>query len=236
MKDEILLAYVDGELSAAERAEVEAALAADPALAERVARERALKAMLSRAYDPVLDDPVPERLSAAAAPRANPGANVVDFSAARNARPRWTIREWGAMAASLAGGLILGFGMLNATNSDIVVASGDGMHARGALAQALERQLASDGVQGDIAIGLTFRARDGFYCRTFSAHDTAGLACRDDTAWRIETATHHERASGDIRMAASDTPPSVLAAASAIIEGETLDAETERSARDSGWR
>ncbi|MFN3843995.1 MAG: zf-HC2 domain-containing protein, partial [Rehaibacterium terrae] len=61
ISDERLMAYVDGELDAAQAAQVEAAIAADPALAAAVARQRRLRERLRAAFDPVLDQPVPER-------------------------------------------------------------------------------------------------------------------------------------------------------------------------------
>jgi hypothetical protein len=36
-------------------------------------------------------------------------------------------------------------------------------------------------------------------------------------------------------MAASDTPPEVLAAMDHLIDGAPLDAAAERAARDAGW-
>jgi anti-sigma factor RsiW len=64
--DETLMAYADGELEPAQRAEVEAAMAADPKVAERVERHRALRRKLNAAFDPVLQETVPHALIAAA--------------------------------------------------------------------------------------------------------------------------------------------------------------------------
>jgi anti-sigma factor RsiW len=60
-----LHAYVDGRLDAARRAEVEAYLAAQPDAAMQVEQWRAQNQALHRAYDEVLNEPVPLRLSAA---------------------------------------------------------------------------------------------------------------------------------------------------------------------------
>ena len=109
------------------------------------------------------------------------------------------------------------------------------MTAQGELAGALEKQLAS--AQGDAAVrvGLTFRGRDG-YCRTFNAQDVAGLACRDNGAWKVRMAVAQDAApSADYRMAASGTPPAVLEAAQSLMVGEPLDAEAEAAAARSGW-
>jgi anti-sigma factor RsiW len=59
-------AYVDNQLAPERIARVEAALAGDAPLAERAAAMRAQNAALRDALDPVLAEPIPERLLAAA--------------------------------------------------------------------------------------------------------------------------------------------------------------------------
>ncbi len=60
--EETLMAYVDGELDAATREQVEQAVAADPEVARRVAAHQALNRELRAGFDPVLEEPVPARL------------------------------------------------------------------------------------------------------------------------------------------------------------------------------
>jgi len=69
-----LHAYADGLLDEAGVAEVERYLAEHPADAERVRGWRDLNAALRHAYNPVLDEPVPERLAARPARRWRPYA------------------------------------------------------------------------------------------------------------------------------------------------------------------
>lgn len=224
-----LMAYADGELGPEERAEIERALAADVTLQARVEAHRQLRQKISDAYDDVLDEPAPAALRAAVETAPRP-AQVVDLAARRQAR--WSVREWGAMAASLAGGLIIGFGAMGAQTPMIAVTA-DGMSARGALERALETQLAS-AQTGAVRIGLTFRAEDGAYCRTFELTEraTAGLACRQDDVWRVAM-TAAQPNQGELRMASA---PEILAAVDARIAGEPLDAAGEAAARDAGWR
>lgn len=40
----------------------------------------------------------------------------------------------------------------------------------------------------------------------------------------------------DYRTAGAETPPEILAAAEALIVGETLDRAAERAARERGWK
>jgi len=221
--DERLIAYLDGELGAQDRAGFEAEMAADPALAAKVAQHRRLGARIAEAYAPVLDEPVPERLLALA-------------SAANQAgRRRVGLPQWAAMAACLALGVVAGRELWPERGP---LAAHDGaLVARGGLDKTLTTQLAADG--GAIRVGLSFKAGDGRYCRTFqSAPDRlAGLACRRDGRWVAQTVTAWApQSTPDYRTAASDFPAAVLTAVEAMRAGETLDAPAERAARDRGWK
>jgi hypothetical protein len=108
--------------------------------------------------------------------------------------------------------------------------------ATGAIAQALDRQLASAPV-GAVAVQISFKARDGRFCRSFSTASAAGLACREeDGAWALRQVAQVNELKGDMRQAASSLPPSVLAAVDATMEGEALNAQQEKAARDAGWK
>lgn len=232
--DDKLMAFADGELPPSERVEVEKALAADPALREKVATHRRLRAHLSQAYDGALDEPVPQRLHEILEPpqaeAPAPNAEIVDLGARR--ATRWSMREWGAMAASLAVGLVIAFG-IGGANTPMMAATENGLSARGPLADALERQLAADR-NGAVRIGVSFRARDGAYCRTFdlTRSNVSGLACRYDGDWRVDVAAA-QAVGGEVRMAGA--APEILAAVEARIDGEPLDAAAETRARDAGW-
>jgi hypothetical protein len=231
--DATLMAYSDGELSAEERAEIERALAADAGLRAQLEAHQKMRAQLSGAYADLLDEPVPERLIAAARGPAPQAAEVVDFTARREARARWSVREWGAMAASLVGGLVIGLGAMNA-QTPLIAVTDNGMNARGALERALNTQLASDEA-GAVRIGLSFRTEDGGYCRTFELTErgTSGIACRDATGWDVPMTAAHG-AQGDIRMAGASE--AVLNVVATMIEGDPLDADAEAAARDANWR
>lgn len=99
--DAELNAYVDGQLAADRVATVDEALQRDAELAARVAALRRLNADLTDALDPMLAEPIPERLLAAATPPAG-------RAAARVAVPRWVPPVFAA-AATLLLGLGLGW-------------------------------------------------------------------------------------------------------------------------------
>lgn len=250
LSDEILMAYVDGELDDASRAEVEAALAANPDVARRVARQKALREELRAAFDGVLDEPVPERLLSAArtAPAAPPAASVTDLSSVRNekherAQRRWSLPQWSAMAASLVLGVFVGQAMLRSPASSPIVARDGRLIAQDVLAESLSNQLASDQpAAAPVQLGLSFRSKSGEYCRTFVLREgegLAGLACRDGETWQIEVVTPSAlpaSASSDYRMAGAALPLAVLQVVEGRITGEPLDASGEAAARKSGWR
>jgi hypothetical protein len=225
--DETLMAFADGELSGDERTAVEAALAGDAALRERLETHQRLRSRLSSAFDGALAEPVPERLSAAVRP---PSAEVVNFADRR--AQKWSTREWGAMAASVAAGLLIGVGVMT-TQAPLITASDGGFEARGALAEALDTQLASD-ESSVVRIGLSFASRDGAYCRTFSVtrSNTSGLACREGGSWMI--AMTAQGGGGEVRMAGA--PEAILTAVDELIVGEPLDRSAEEEVRARGWR
>jgi len=245
--DETLMAYADGELDEAERAAIERALGSDPALAERVAQHQALRSDVFAAFAPILDEPVPPALTAAALP-----GKVADLGAARNARAdaaaaktasrRWAWPEWGAIAATLAIGVLVGsLGLSSGGGSGndgaLAVARGaDGkLVAQGQLASALSQQLAADA--GAVRIGVSFAAKDGALCRSFTMGATAGLACRSGSQWQLPViAEAAASAAGDYHQAGSAMPAAVLDAVDARISGQTLDARQEQDARQRGWQ
>jgi hypothetical protein len=233
--DETLMAYADGELDELLNAEITAAIERDPALAERVARHRALRAKVAGAFSTVLDQPVPERLLAAAKGPAR--AEVLQFPARSTPaqRVRWGVREWGAMAATLVLGVLLSWNF--APSGSLIGARDGALVARGALASALDSQLASTQRADDaVQIGLTFKSKEGGYCRSFLVPKagTAGLACREGGEWRIPV-TAAARLSGESLRQATSPPAAVLAAVDERIAGEALNAAGEENARLGGW-
>jgi hypothetical protein len=234
--DETLMAYADGELDGAARAAVEAAMAADAALAERVARHRELRRRLHAAFEPVLAEPVPERLLATRA--AGSAGNVISLK--MRAAPRWSWPQWGAIAASLVIGGLSGAVLLRRGEGGPIVAVSGQMLAGGVLASALSSQLASaQPPDAPVQIGVSFRTRDGAYCRTFvlqDGHALAGLACHEHGSWQLQVLAQGESGRGGVyRPAGSSVPPAVARTLDALIAGEPLDAAAEAAARARNW-
>jgi hypothetical protein len=224
---ETLIAFVDGELTETEHAEAQRAIDADPALRAQLEAQQRVRARISAAFDPIAHEAPPAKLVAA----AGGPANVVSLAMLQ---PRWSVREWSAMAASLAAGLIVGIGVVHP--QAIVSTHNATLVAAGALQQALDAQLASD-TDKPVRIGLTYRDRDGAFCRTFAmnAAQVQGLACRSASRWRLEIVTHDAAQISDMRAAASAIDPAILQAAQSKMSGDVFGARAERDARDSRW-
>ena len=231
---------------------MEHAVATDPAVAARLAEFRSQSERLRRAYAPVLEEPVPERLRAVfqrAAPPA--GGTVVNLAAQRAARVvterlrGWAWPEWTAMAASLLVGVFAMQIQTHRSDDAPIRTRPDGLVAGSALAKALSTQLAStQGRDSAIQVGLSFENRDGQMCRTFNvpgARAWSGLACFSGGDWHVGMAIEdprsaQQRSPDAMRMAASEIPPEILRAATEQMRAEPMDAAAERAARDRGWR
>ena len=245
LDEQSLMAYVDGELDATQRAAVERALSADETLRARVAALHSQRHRVSAAFAGVLNESVPQRLTGLLANVAAPSdaipAAVVNLGEARAVRaqrrsivPGWA--QWGGMAASVVLGVLLGV-QFSGRGDDVSLDLHDGhLVALGPLGQALSTQLAS--TRGaPVAVQLSFVDRAGAYCRTFSTAAIAGLACRRDGHWDVQTlAAAESAADGVMHPAASSLPRAVLDAVDQHIAGDALDTASERRARDQGWQ
>lgn len=240
--DETLMLFADGELDAAQGAQIEGALLVDAALRQRVAALKLQRARLEAAFATVLAEPVPERLASRlqAAPVA--AAPVIDLAerraerARRRPMPSWA--QWGGMAASVLVGVLLGTQLeRNAADPAIGLQQGRWL-AGGVIERALSEQLASEPVAGAlVAVQLSFVDKGGNYCRTFSTSAMAGLACREGERWEVRNLAAAEATPpGSVRQAASALPRAVLDAVDQRIADGALDGAAERAARARGWR
>lgn len=94
-------------------------------------------------------------------------------------------------------------------------------------------------VAATVQIGISFRSKQGHYCRTFSRQDSAsaaGLACHETGGWTVQILAHdvHPPGGNRYRQAASVLPAPVLRAVDDAIGGDPLDATAEAQARASG--
>jgi hypothetical protein len=149
------------------------------------------------------------------------------------------------IAASLMVGVLTGVLLQRLFTAGALTEFHDGsLLARGALAQALSEQLASNASAGAaVRVGLSFKSRSGNYCRTFAIsgnHLLSGLACRDRERWQVLNLVTTEGAGlagngANLRMATSSLPPALLQAVNERISGEPLNAAAEAKARSDDW-
>lgn len=228
--DEEFFAWLDGELDDEAAARVASEVASSPELSARAEEHRRLAAGLRTAFAPVM--------AGTAAPRFE-RAQVIDFGAKAVERGRghgrFGVPQWAAMAATLALGLVVG--NMVGDRSSAPVQNRDGLLiAAASLDQALDSQLASAAMPDGVRIGLTFRDRQGSFCRSFRDAATSGLACRRDGDWQIRGLFQGaEGQAGDYRMAAGEDPR-LAALIDDTIAGEPFDAAQERKSLEQGWR
>lgn len=237
--EETLMRRVDGELTLQAAADIDAAAAADPALAARLETLRSLRA-LAREAVPLAPDPRDRdlaRLIAAAPARQSIAARLAASVGAAFA-PRHAPFWGGLAAASFVLGLSFGWLGAGAPRAGFAVEP-SGAISDAALVRVLDSRLTADGADAQgRAVGLTFRDAEDRWCRTFQSGQAglAGLACRDAGAWRLQALAPFQPAAGELRTASADIPPPVLAAVDAALVDDPLDAASEARARDAGWR
>jgi hypothetical protein len=243
--DAELAGFLDGTLDDEALIDaIEAAINADPALAERaeaLALADPAAEAVRDAFAPVLAAPVPERLTQiVAAPAAS--AEVIDFAAARSGKAKlpmpandtgassWRWPQFGAMAACLALGVMLGGPLLKggstgAASGSLILASADVTTMLDTAPSGEAVDLASLG-RGEVV--LTFRGTDGQLCRQFMLEGAGGatsdaLACTDAGGeWQVEAYGRRAAPAGEMKLAGGDAAPAVVAAVDAMIGSDPL--------------
>jgi hypothetical protein len=221
---------------------IEAALNADPALAERAEALAAgddTAAAVRDAFAPVLSAPLPERLTKIVTAPAT--AEVVDLAAARIVRDlptpandtgsSWRWPQFGAMAASLALGVLIGGPLLTGGGSGDAPAGGSLVLASADVTAMLDTAPSGQAVDlaslGTGEVVLTFRNADGQLCRQFmleaGGSTSDALACSgDDSNWQIEAFGRRAAPAGEMKLAGGDAAVSVVAAVDAMIASDAL--------------
>jgi hypothetical protein len=236
--DDTLMRRVDGELTPEAGAAIDAAAAADPALAARLKALRSLRA-LAREAVPLAPDPRDRDLARliAAAPARQPAAAGLFQRLTAAFQPRHAPVWAGLAAACFVLGLSFGWLGAGAPERGFTV-DRQGAIADAALVRVLDTRLTADGADAQgRAVGLTFRDADGRWCRTFQSEQAgvAGLACREADVWHLQALAPFQPAAGELRTASADIPAPVLAAVDAALADDPLDAAAEARARDAGW-
>ena len=225
---ETLDRFVDGELAPQEMERVAALLPAHPEMDAYVRRQEFLRAAMRTRFRE-LDVQIPQRLIDAA--MTAPMSWQWRFGVWR--RQYLSIRQLVPAGVTLALGLAIGIAVR--PGGDLGANAMGQVVAQGALAHALDTQLASAGGSGPV--GISYRDKSGRDCRTFARRENAGLACHQSGAWIVETLARRtvEDGGAAYRMAGSEMPEAVRQAVAAGIDGAPFDAKAEARARDHGW-
>ncbi len=179
LNDELLCAYIDGELDLRRRAELERALEQDAGGRLRLARMRAA------------DDRLRQEIPVAAGAAGDPLAQIILRSEAAAPAPRARLATWRPVFALAAGCAALAFGFMVAWVGGDASNGAEGF-ASGRLYAALEQARSGarlDDEAGAAVVVLTVSARDGRFCRLYrqrqDAGVTEGVACREAAGWRV---------------------------------------------------
>lgn len=224
IKDEILSAYLDGELEPEEAERVRGLLARDADLAERLERLRLAGELAREAFSPLAAEPAPRALRAAA------GASWARFAAPA------------AMAiAACAVGIVLGVSIRGEGAGRLLVLEND-MIAAPAVARLLDQTASgatarSGGVE--VAPLYSFRGKGGGACRVFRAEASSvameGAGCRGDDGWRILALAPVQLAEDGAFTPAEGAEPEAIAAAVDAVFVEEIEAEEEVALIAGGW-
>lgn len=197
--DQKLSAYIDGELSPGEIAEINKALQSDPEIAVRLEHLKCPDALIAAAYSEIDDEPMPDGvmdLLRETNDVESADENVVQFA------PKPVIKSpapWiTPLAASVALAIGVGVGMQIASdhtrgNGQFVVAGViDPSNPLYAALEATPSGVTAETETGALTPVLTFRSVDERYCREFSISKddqvSHAVACRTDAGWETRFA------------------------------------------------
>jgi hypothetical protein len=230
LNDELLCAYLDGELDEAMRARVAAALESDAGGRVRLERMR------------VADERLRRDLPPRAAAGVDSVAEYILRHAAQPAAARRGPRRWqlpvaiAAAAACVAFGFVLARLQVPASVADLR----DGDLAGPGLQSVLESRPSGERASRDglaLTVELTMTARDGSPCRLFEAHgagtDAEGVACREARGWRVVALDRTVPPGAGFHTAGASP---LLDLVMDRLEATTLDPAQERALLARGWR
>lgn len=245
--DEKLSAYLDDMLDEDERAGLEALLAADPALADRLeALALANSEFVARAAEIrhiEMSDGLKRQLASLEAAAAAQDDRVVAFRGRRSLVGVLTDHRAVAACAALAAGL-LGWQALQPAAPPRGSFGAGGLVFAGSALDGLLEASPSGASQADGSVHFSFAAAGGGYCRVADLSEGGAasrlVACREGDGWRVVVAAYTgtpDSAQADVyRTASSEAVRSVEAALDALMTDAPLDADEESDLIRNGWQ
>ncbi len=264
--DEMLMAYVDGELEPDQRQRLQDAMESDPSLRDRVEVFGRTGRDLASLFDQPMNEPVP--------------AHLLDLVRGAKVEPHRTGvfergRDWcktflsggmipaprGVMAAAsvatFAVGLSLGVVLQNGGSQApgdriaLLEVRDNQVWARGVLKDALETLVSGDILAASedanlvVASLLTFKDKSNRFCREFAVGgspeaNATGIACRHQSGqWVVEAHLAHTRPDPDsdtFLPASGKGAGSLEALMTGMISGEPLSLEEEEASIEGMWK
>lgn len=247
--DEMLSAYLDGELGSSQNDEVHVALSSDPDLRARLHRFEQADATMRAATSNLESRQIPDRISAMLSEDEASVANFGDYR-----RTDWLgVNLWPtALAASIAlivgwtaGSFYPGAPRANADDDALQLASrslpGDPLFE--ALETIPSGQSTTFGdAGGSIQPVLSFASVSGEPCREFEAigpkDAIRAVACREQASWRVDFAMRSasELDGNGFQTASSADSQLVSSYISGVMDGDAFGREVESRKMANGWR
>ena len=237
ISDEMLSAYLDGELDAETARRVDAALTADPALAARIAALDAVNRRLRPAFSAHMQEGVPDRFDAIlSAPP--PAQSPISKFFAPWLKPAMLLPA----ALCAAAGLMIGLQYGAPVESGAFRVRPDGrIVADAGFSSALSTARAgvkTDYDTGAVLVRVSFVDDSGAPCRHFALKDAEGLACKTGPDWQVLALDAVPDAMGPdgYAMAGATSAAGVEAAIARRGIGAALTPDDETRAISNEWK
>ena len=259
ISDETLMSYADGELSGADRQQVEAYVAASSDGARRLEIFTATRATLAELFNEPLREPVPQHLIDAVMGRATnsetSASNVISFKRRPTGSTPLQLPKW-ALAAACASLLVVGAGAKwflpytqgSVTGSDTALIESGTNVAAANLVRVLETvtsgdvaSLAVNGAVGTFKPVFTFATAKKEFCRQYDvtgAENLTGVACREASGkWRVEMHTPNVAAASqpNERITPAGKDMAIDVVVDRLISGDVLSVEDEARVIKNEW-
>lgn len=243
VSDEMLMAYVDNELDAADARRIEEAAGRDASVADRLEQLRRMRTAIRDAYADLAAEPAPAELEGcvrALIEASEAARGTVTPLRAMPPRPRVAAPAAGwALAASVAavaigiGGYLAGSTQAPRGGTAVALGPVGAQEVAQALSTLPAGEARALGQGRTLRPIVSFRDATGALCREFelapgTGATMLGVACRVDGAWRVDFAMAAGNAArGYAPVSSTETLDAYL---SAIHAGDPLSAEEERLA------
>jgi hypothetical protein len=237
--DDRLSGFLDGELDAEQLAEMKSRSERDAATSAKLERMRGNDGLVRAAFDGPMREDVPDRFSAAIdrgfASIVVPLVDEIPRPVAANDNIKLRWRNGGAVAASLALGLLLGSQIIPKRGQDA------GLSLALDSTPSAKTTLLESGQS--LTPQLSFAKIGGGYCRSFTLANVSasktGLACKTGRTWSIEALIPAAVAAGSAEQGYVVAEGPVASGLDAIIDdlraGDPLDKVAESAMIKRSW-